>query len=102
MLDDYVDFSPMSRNGAPPPPTAQQAPSTPTQPTNGWGRASVSGLTRGMTVDAVHRLLGNPERYRDSKEGSINLRTEAWDYSAETVEVDFAEGVVLRWRVSSK
>lgn len=93
MLDDYIDFSPMSRNGAP---------AAPTQPANGWGRASVSGLTRGMTVDAVHRLLGNPERYRDSKEGSINLRTEAWDFSAETVEVDLAEGVVLRWRVSSK
>jgi hypothetical protein len=99
MLDEYVDFSAMSRNGAPVPPPTQ---ATPTQPTNGWGRASVSGLTRGMTVDAVHRLLGNPERYRDSREGSINLRTEAWDYSAETVEVDFAEGVVLRWRVSSK
>ena len=96
MLDEWVDFSPTStaaprRSGG-----IQSAVPIPQQSA---GR-TVTSLKRGMEIAEVHRLLGNPERYKESKEGSIVARTEAFETDGEAIEVDFVEGLVVRWRVT--
>jgi len=96
MLDEWVDFVPAPsaagsrRNGGIPSPVPIPAVRT------------AASLKRGMEIAEVHRLLGNPERYKESKEGSTAARTEAFESDVETIEVDFVEGLVVRWRVSSK
>lgn len=55
-----------------------------------------------MEVAEVHRLFGNPDRYKESQQGSLAVRTEAFETDSETIEVDFVEGLVIRWRIHSK
>jgi hypothetical protein len=100
MLEEWVDFSPMNRRpaGRRPGAVAPQQPQQPPPSRSG----SATSLRRGMEADEVHRLLGDPERYKESKQGTVLSRTEAFEMAAETIEVDYVEGLVVRWRVTSK
>ena len=113
MLDEYIDFSPMGGRMSGPPPVQSQPrpqqryedvpppPPPPDGPQSG-GNTGSSGLRRGLTQNEVYSLLGRPAKFRERREGTLTLRTEIFESRTESVEVDFTEGVVVRWRVSSK
>ena len=103
MLDEWVDFSPMTGMRRPAPGSGGIPSVVPLPLPSPHTRSnSTTALKRGMEASEVHRLMGKPERYKESKEGSLTSRTEAFEIDSETVEVDYVEGLVVRWRVSSK
>jgi hypothetical protein len=100
MLAEWVDFSPVS--GAAPATRRGGFPSAVKIPAAATQQRSATALKRGLDSAEVHRLFGNPDRYKDSQQGTVSTRTEAFETDAETIEVDFVEGLVVRWRVNSK
>ncbi len=99
MLSEWVDFQPQAVSSSPlmQRRTGGIVSAVPIPPAS-----NNSSLKRGMEMAEVHRLLGNPARTKDSQQGSITMRTESFETQAETIEVDFVEGLVVRWRSNSK
>ncbi|MGH7629341.1 MAG: hypothetical protein ACREOF_08105 [Gemmatimonadales bacterium] len=80
-LASYVDFEPP----APPP----EAPS----PT--------LGLRKGLSVEEVEEMLGQPVRTTERMEGTLRVSTRTFEPARERVVADFVEGVLVRYEVSS-
>lgn len=104
MLEEWVDFNPPAAvSASPTAPRRGGFPSAvPIPAASSSSTRSATALKRGMEAAEVHRLFGNPERYKESQQGTILMRTEAFETDAESIEVDFVEGLVVRWRINSK
>lgn len=61
-----------------------------------------TSLRRGMSVDDVHDLLGNPTRRRSSKQGDLESVVETWETTDSVTDVTFVGGVVVKFTSSSK
>jgi hypothetical protein len=94
-LSEYVDFGAGGyQQQAPPPPMQPQY----QQPAPAAG----SGLKRGMTVDQVRDIYGAPTGSRDSVEGQLQVHSERFMTANDVIDVDFVEGVVIRYRISPR
>lgn len=104
MLEDWIDFG--SRGAGPQPartPAYSEPPPPPPPPTSTAGTPAVPGrITRGMSVDQVHSILGNPSKAREGKQGDLPTVTETWDRADERVEVLYVGGVVVKYSTTSR
>ncbi len=103
MLSQFIDFGdgpgPMrpdsrqtdSRVMAPPPPP---------EPRGDLSR--VSELRRGMSMDEVHDMLGDPTRNRAGKQGELSTITEWYEDGDRVTEVVYVGNVIVRFSTSSK
>ena len=63
---------------------------------------AASGLPRkGMQVDEVDRLLGEPRQTRQRMEGRLQVTTRLYDASVGRVAAEFVEGVLIRYTITS-
>ncbi len=87
MLAEYVDFgsAPISMSQPQPTPTT-----------------NLPQLKRGMTPEQVYAIVGRPVDFRDASEGQLSIHTERFYTKTESIEVDFVEGVVIRFRIASR
>lgn len=104
MLAEWIDFSPMGGQSPartstnvtePPPPPAPP-------PTNSGNFATPGRITRGISVDQVHGILGAPNNAREGKQGDLPTLTETWDKADERIEVLYVGGVVVKYSTSSR
>ena len=100
MLGQFLDFTdgPGGRderrdtNFLPPPP-----------PTMLRGDLSrVTELRRGMSMDDVHGLLGDPNRNKAGKQGELSTITEWYEDGDRVTEVVYVGNVIVRFSTSSK
>ncbi|MFN7924055.1 MAG: hypothetical protein U0Q16_28390 [Bryobacteraceae bacterium] len=91
LLSEWVDFNdrPVSRVA---PPSAAPA----------LRPDAAMQLKRGLTRDQVDGMLGKPTRYQKHNEGALDVETVVWERAGELTEVDFVNGVVVKYRVSSR
>ncbi len=100
MLGQFLEFSdgPGGRderrdtNFLPPPP--------PTMPRGDLSR--VTELRRGMSMDDVHGLLGDPNRNKAGKQGELSTITEWYEDGDRVTEVVYVGNVIVRFSTSSK
>ena len=59
------------------------------------------GLRKGLSLDDVEELLGEPVRTEERMEGTLRVSTRTFERGGERVIADFVEGVLVRYRVSS-
>ncbi len=64
--------------------------------------AASPALRRGMSRDEVVAMMGKPSSSKRRQEGSLAVVTETWNAGSEVTEVDFVDGLVLKYRISSK
>lgn len=63
---------------------------------------SPGGLPRkGMQVDEVDRLLGEPRQTKQRMEGKLTVTTRIYDASIGRVTAEFVEGVLIRYTLTS-
>ncbi|MEZ5400304.1 MAG: hypothetical protein R2729_11595 [Bryobacteraceae bacterium] len=93
MLGEYVEFAGAAAADAPV--RVQSAAGAPIA-------ATAATIRRGMTQDQIRALLGQPEALRDTREGRIAVHEERYLTEAETVEVEFVNAVVVRYRIASR
>ena len=98
-LEEFVDFSPMG--GPQRPPTITQQPQPPQAPPQLTPRNG-DKLKRGMSRAQVYEILGQPSEFKDTTEGQLSIRTERFLTPTESIEVDFLEGISIRYRTSSR
>ncbi len=104
MLSQFIDFGdgppPMrleprqtdSRVMAPPPPP----------PAPRGDLARVGELRRGMSMDEVHDMLGEPTRNKGGKQGELTTITEWYDDGDRVTEVVYVGNVIVRFSTASK
>jgi hypothetical protein len=100
MLSQFIDFE-----GAPGPrtdtrPMAPLPPPPPPEPRGDLAR--VSELRRGMSMDEVHDMLGDPTRNRAGKQGELTTITEWYEDGDRVTEVVYVGNVIVRFSTSSK
>jgi hypothetical protein len=100
MLGQFLDFEggpmrPADTRREPMPP-----PEPPPAPRGDLSR--VSELRRGMSVEEVHDMLGNPTRNRAGKEGQLTTVTEWYEDGDRVTEVVYVGNVIVRFSTSSK
>jgi hypothetical protein len=89
-LQDYVDFPfasdrPVRRDHpAPPPPSAG------------------GDIRKGMARADVESILGRPDKTTPRTEGSVRVVTATYTRGDQIITVDFIEGVVVKYAISSK
>ncbi len=89
-LAEYVDFSPVL------------ASKTERPGLHGEGAAPVGGLRKGMLVEEVDALLGRPESIATRAEGTLRVSSSVYLSKDRRFEVEFVEGVLIRFTVSSR
>jgi len=89
-LAEYVDFGAGGYRQQPPSPPQQQ-PAT-----------AGSGLKRGMTAEQVREIYGAPAGSRDTVEGQLQVHSERFMTANDIIDVDFVEGVVIRYRLTPR
>ena len=103
MLAQYLEFE-----GAPAPgpdmrrslaPT-QAPPPPPAMPRGDLSR--VSELPRGMAMDDVHAMLGEPKRNKAGKQGDLTTITEWYEDGDRVTEIVYVGNVIVRFSTSSK
>ena len=99
-LEEFVDFSPMG--GPQRPPLMSQQPQQPPQPSPQLTPRNDDKLKRGMSRAQVYEILGQPSEFKDTTEGQLSIRTERFLTPTESIEVDFLEGISIRYRTSSR
>jgi hypothetical protein len=87
-LAEYVDFSPLVGERAPPRPGLRAE-----------GRPD--GLRKGLTVDEVDALLGRPEAIAQRTEGTLKVSTSTYRTRDRAVTTEFVEGVLIRFTITS-
>ena len=108
-LAEWVDFSPMMGGPSPresaPPPRQQtyspDPPPPPPPPTNG-NYPPPGRVTRGMSIDQVHAILGAPRKAQEGRQGDLATLTETWDHADERIEVVYVGGVVVKYSTTSR
>ena len=98
-LAEYVDFSAMS--GRPGMPGISQQPPPPQAPARLAVRPD-ERVKRGMTRAQIYDLLGQPTEFKDTAEGQLTIRTERFLTATESIEVDFLDGIAIKYRTSSR
>jgi hypothetical protein len=58
-------------------------------------------LRKGLSIEEVEDLLGEPVRNRERMEGTLRVSTRTFERDGERVMADFVEGVLVRYEVSS-
>ena len=117
MLGEWIDFGPMNGGGAAPrapvyandpppqrtPVYANDPPPPPAPPPAGSANSSTQArITRGMSLDQVHSILGAPRTAREGRQGDLSTLTETWERVDEHVEVLYVGGVVVKYSTSSR
>jgi hypothetical protein len=99
MLSQFVDFE-----GAPSGPRPDMRPiGPPPPPPPARGDLSrVSELRRGMSIEEVHDMLGDPTRNRSGKQGELTTLTEWYDDGDRVTEVVYVGNVIVRFSTASK
>jgi hypothetical protein len=102
MLAQFVDFG----DGPPPRPDSRQTDSRmappPPPPAPRGDLARVSELRRGMSMDEVHDMLGEPTRNKGGKQGELTTITEWYDDGDRVTEVVYVGNVIVRFSTASK
>lgn len=98
-LAEYVDFSAMS--GRPGMSGISQQPPPPQAPARLAVRPD-ERVKRGMTRAQIYDLLGQPTEFKDTAEGQLTIRTERFLTATESIEVDFLDGIAIKYRTSSR
>jgi hypothetical protein len=99
MLAEFLDFE-----GAPAPgPRPGARPLPPPPPPAPRGDLSrVSELRRGMSMEEVHDMLGEPARNKAGKQGELTTITEWYDDGDRVTEVVYVGNVIVRFSTASK
>jgi hypothetical protein len=98
MLAQFLDFE-----GAPGPgprPDARPLPPPPPPPRGDLSR--VNELRRGMSMEEVHDMLGDPSRNKAGKQGELSTVTEWYDDGDRVTEVVYVGNVIVRFSTGSK
>lgn len=99
-LDEFVDFKPIA--GQPQRPMMTEPPPPPAQSQLQFTPRSDDKLKRGMSRAQVYEILGQPTEFKDTNEGQLQIRTERFLTATEAIEVDFLEGITIRYRTTSR
>ena len=59
------------------------------------------GLRKGLSVEEVEDMLGDPVRKNERMEGTLRVNTRTFERGRERVVAEFVEGVLVRYEVSS-
>jgi hypothetical protein len=87
-LADYVDFGELRRE-----PEAEGQPVS----------SARSGLLRkGMMLQDVNAMVGNPVNKTQRKEGTLNVQTVQYSTADGRITADFVEGVLVRYTITSE
>jgi hypothetical protein len=100
MLSQFVDFE-----GAPGGPRGDSrplAPLPPPPPSRRGDLQRVNELRRGMSMEEVHDMLGDPARNRAGKQGELTTITEWYDDGDRVTEVVYVGNVIVRFSTASK
>ncbi len=89
-LAEYVDFS------------SVLASKTERPGLHGEGAAGGAGLRKGMLVEEVDALLGRPESIATRAEGTLKVSSSVYLSRDRRFDVEFVEGVLIRFTVSSR
>jgi hypothetical protein len=102
MLGQYLDFegAPMSGPGPGSRPGPMGPPPPPPPPQGDLSR--VSELRRGMPMEEVHEMLGQPTRNKAGKQGDLTTITEWYEDGDRVTEVVYVGNVIVRFSTSSK
>jgi hypothetical protein len=60
-----------------------------------------AGLRKGLSLEEVGEMLGEPVRKQERMEGTLRVSTRTFERGRERVVADFVEGVLVRYEVSS-
>jgi hypothetical protein len=63
---------------------------------------SPSALHKGMTLNEVRALLGDPDKSVDGVEGRMKVTTATFSSGDQRVETQFVDGVLVKYSISSK
>jgi hypothetical protein len=99
MLSQFVDFE--GAPGGPRPDVRPMAPPPPPPPPRG-DLSRVSELRRGMSIEEVHDMLGDPTRNRSGKQGELTTLTEWYDDGDRVTEVVYVGNVIVRFSTGSR
>jgi len=99
MLSQFVDFE--GQPSGPRGDTRPLAPLPPPPPPRG-DLQRVSELRRGMSMEEVHDMLGEPARNRAGKQGDLTTMTEWYDDGDRVTEVVYVGNVIVRFSTASK
>jgi hypothetical protein len=92
-LDEYLEF----------PFASDRPPSRPPQrPTAPASAPAAPDIRKGMTMSEVNLLLGSPTRTTSRTEGALRTTTATYTRGDQIVSVDFVEGVVVKYTISTK
>jgi hypothetical protein len=100
MLSQFLDFE-----GGPGPRTDARpiGPMPPPPPPERRGDLQrVGELRRGMSMEEVHDMLGEPARNKAGKQGDLTTITEWYDDGDRVTEVVYVGNVIVRFSTSSK
>ena len=100
-LAQYLDFGPMRAAGlgrTEPVRTEIVA----RAPAAGTATAVPDRLRRGLTREQVRGMWGRPKSTLKRAEGTLEVETEVFEDEVDRTEVEFVNGVVVRFRVASK
>ena len=100
-LAQYLDFGPMRETAPTRAEPARTEIVAPAPPGNAPA-ATPDRLRRGLTRQQVHGMLGRPRSATKRAEGSLEVETDVFEDEVDRTEVEFVNGVVVRFRVSSK
>jgi hypothetical protein len=92
-LADFVDFEGAGVAGSLPAPADTAPPVEPTGPL---------ALHKGLLVTDVDRLLGEPFRRTNRKEGTLLVTTRTYDTKGGRVVAEFVEDVLFRYTITSR
>ena len=98
-LSDYVEFPPESFDL---PPAAEEADAAGTRGAAVTAADSTRGLRKGMTEAEVRAVLGAPATVTERTEGSLKIAVWGYKGTGGPSEVEFAEGIVFRYRLTPK
>lgn len=97
-LAQYVDFSPLGGSSVTPMPARTEV----VAPAIKSPAAVPDRLRRGLTREQVQAMLGRPRSSAKRAEGTLEVETDIFEDDVDRTEVDFVNGVVVRFRVASK
>jgi len=90
-LQDYVDF-----------PFASDRPLQQGRPSPQAPPLGSSDIRKGMSRDDVENMLGRPDKTTPRTEGSARVVTATYTRGDQIITIDFIEGVVVKYAISSK
>jgi hypothetical protein len=61
-----------------------------------------SGLRKGLSLEEVDQMLGDPVRKQERMEGTLRVNARTFERGRERVVAEFVEGVLVRYEVSSR